>query len=255
MSEHSHRPVAIVAGGTGGIGASICQRLASDGYQVVSASRGKTSPGIESHGSILQFTCDVTSEAQCQSLVQETLNSFGRVDSMIYAAIGYHYGAPERHDAATINGVFAANVFGAHLLSSACYSMAMKGAGGGAICFLGSTAGSLALPNRSAYCASKAALAGLCRALAVDWARFNIRVNCVSSAYVATDLEMSGASSGEWGYTIDDLRHRIPLGRLAQPREIAAAVAWLIGQESTYVSGVELLVDGGWSAWAGHGER
>ena len=248
------RPVVIVAGGTGGVGSAICQRLAGDGYQVVSVSRGMTAPGAESTANVRQVTCDVTSEAACRLLARTTADRYGRIDSMVYAAIGYHQGPPESHNAAVIAEVFAANVFGAHLLSAACYSAAMKQAGRGAICFLGSTAGSLALPGRSAYCASKAALVGLCRALAVDWARANIRVNCVTTGYVATELEVAGAASGEWGHGVDDLCRRIPLRRLARPAEIAAAVAWAIGCEAAYLSGSELVVDGAWSAWAGFGQ-
>jgi NAD(P)-dependent dehydrogenase (short-subunit alcohol dehydrogenase family) len=175
------------------------------------------------------------------------------VDALVYAAIGYHHGKPEEHDSATIKEVFAANVFGAHLLSSACFTMAMEQAGGGSICFLGSTAGSLALPGRSSYCASKAALSGLSRALATDWAYASVRVNSVITSYVATDLEVAGAASGAWGHSMADVRRRVPLGRPAEPGEIAAAVAWLIGTESPYVSGSELVVDGAWSAWAGFG--
>ena len=195
----------------------------------------------------------MTSEDQCRTLVRSVLGNFGRVDAMVYAAIGYHQGSPEDHDSATITQVFAVNVFGAHLLSSACFTMAMKNAGQGSICFLGSTAGSLALPGRAAYCASKAALPGLARALAIDWAYANVRVNCVTTAYVATELETGGAESGQWGHDMTDVRRRIPLGRMAEPGEIAAAVAWVIGEQSPYVSGSDLVVDGAWSAWAGFG--
>jgi NAD(P)-dependent dehydrogenase (short-subunit alcohol dehydrogenase family) len=252
--KFAERPVVVVAGGTGGIGSAICQRLSNDGFQVVSAARGKTLATAQTISNILQINCDVTMEADCRSLVRQTMERFGRVDSMVYAAIGYYHGTPESHDYTTIKNVFDANVIGALLLSSACYSMAMKKAGKGGICFLGSTAGSLALPNRAAYCASKAALLGLCKALAVDWARFNVRVNCVTTSYVATELEMAGAASGDWGYNIDELCRRIPSGRLARPSEIAAAVAWLISDEAIYLSGSELLVDGAWSAWCGHGK-
>ena len=248
------RPVAIVAGGTGGIGSAVCDRLARDGWQVISAARGHTTaPPAASATRIQQRACDVTSEPECQALAQSAVSSFGRLDALVYAAIGYHQGTPEEHDAATIREVFAANVIGAHLLSSACFTRAMRAAGGGSICFLGSTAGSLAMPGRSAYCASKAALPGLCRALATDWAHANVRVNCVTTAYVATELEITGAESGEWGHSMADVRRRIPLGRPAEPAEIAAAVAWVIGADAPYVSGSELLVDGAWSAWAGFG--
>jgi 3-oxoacyl-[acyl-carrier protein] reductase len=247
-------PVVIVAGGTGGIGSAVCERLAGSGWHVVSAARGHTeAPSPQTAGRIHRQACDVTSEDECRALVRSVLGNFGRVDAVVYAAIGYHRGSPEEHDSATITQVFAANVFGAHLLSSACFTMAMKDAGGGSICFLGSTAGSLALPGRAAYCASKAALSGLTRALAIDWAYANVRVNCVTTAYVATELETAGAESGEWGHDLADVRRRVPLGRLAEPQEIAAAVAWVIGAESPYVSGSELVIDGAWSAWAGFG--
>jgi D-arabinitol 2-dehydrogenase len=116
------------------------------------------------------------------------------MDAMVYAAIGYHQGRPEDHDAAAITQVFAVNVFGAHLLSSACFIMAMKDTGQGSICFLGSAAGCLALPGRAAYCASKAALPRLARALAIDWAYANVRVNCVTTAVIASKPQRAVAT-------------------------------------------------------------
>ncbi|NMC60206.1 MAG: SDR family oxidoreductase [Candidatus Methanofastidiosa archaeon] len=253
MQIGNDKPVVIVAGGTGGIGNVVCKRLAGDGYQVISASRGKTVPNTKNEDNIIQIACDVTSENDCHILVQTAVDLFGRVDCMVYAVIGYYYGLPQSHSAIKIGEVFASNVFGAHLLSSACYLHAMKKAKKGSICFIGSTVSTLALPNRSAYCASKAALVGLCRALAIDWARSGVRVNCVTTAYVATELEINGAKNEEWGHGLDDLIQRIPLGRLANPKEIASAVAWVISEESSYLTGSELIVDGGWSAFAGLG--
>jgi 3-oxoacyl-[acyl-carrier protein] reductase len=249
----SEKRVAIVAGGTGGIGSAICERLRADGCEVVSASRWLTIPlPTESQG-IHQLKCDITSENECKELVQRTLETFGRVDCMAYAAIGYHQGAPESHNAAKLHDIFSANVYGAFFLSTCCFSLAMKSAKNGSICFIGSSSERNILPGRAAYCASKAAMSGLCRALAVDWAYAKVRVNSVVAAYVGTALELSGAESGTWGHSLDDMVRRTPLGSLAAPEQIAAAVAWIMSPEAAHVTGAELAVDGGWAAWSGFG--
>jgi 2-deoxy-D-gluconate 3-dehydrogenase len=250
----SGKLVAIVAGGTGGIGAAICRRLRDDGYEVVSAARWRTSAVPSNEPGITQICCDVTSPAECESLVQSTLDRFGRIDGVVYAVIGYYLGPPESHDAQTVHEVFAANVYGALYLSSCCFSLAMKQAECGSVCFIGSTAAVNILPGRAAYGASKAALVGLCRALAVDWAYANVRVNTVSPAYVSTPLELLGAASGEWGHSLEELLRRTPSGRLSRPEDVAEAVAWMLSPASSCVTGSDLVIDGGWSAWSGFGK-
>lgn len=252
--KHLNKPVVIIAGGTGGIGNIVCNTMAKAGYQVVCVSRGITKPEFPFVEGVCLKKCDVTSLQQCDKLVLETIKEYDRVDCLIYAAIGYFYGSPEEHSEDAMNEVFQGNIFGAHYLSSACVKHFMKEQKTGNICFIGSTAGEQILHNRAAYCSSKAALKVLMKALAVDWAKYNIRVNMVTTSYVATALEMNGAESQEWGHTLSDIMKRTPMKRPAYPEEIAEAIKWIVSTSPQYLTGSDILVDGGWTAWSAFGE-
>ena len=98
---------------------------------------------------------------------------------------------------------------------------------------------------RAAYCASKSGVDGLVRALAVEWAPFGIRVNAVAPGTVATEMQQSMVASGR--ISMDGYLARIPMGRIADPSEIADAVIYLASPRASYVTGVVLPVDGGWA--------
>ena len=122
----------------------------------------------------------------------------------------------------------------------------MAGAGGGVIVNLGSIYSVVAAPNRLAYVATKAAVAMMTKALALEWAPLGIRVNAVAPGYVDTDLVRSLAAEGK----IDTaaMARRTPLGRLARPEEVADAILFLMEPRSAYITGQVLGVDGGWTA-------
>ena len=126
----------------------------------------------------------------------------------------------------------------------------LKAAGGGTIVNVSSAAGLSPLEHRVAYCASKAGLQMASKALAMEAAAFNIRVNVVCPGAVETDLFRSSFASAFDGAADENaireaVRSRYALHRIAEPEEIAAAIAWLSGAESSYVTGVALAVDGG----------
>ena len=143
------------------------------------------------------------------------------------------------------NRVLAVNLTGPMLVMQAAYPF-LKAAGGGTIVNVSSAAGLSPLQNRTAYCASKAALQMAGKALAIEGAAFNIRVNTVCPGAVETVLfrsSIDAAADPDAAY--EAVRARYALRRIAEPEEIAAAILWLTSAESSYVTGTALAVDGG----------
>ena len=116
---------------------------------------------------------------------------------------------------------------------------------GSSIVMVSSICASQGFGARAAYCASKSGVDGLVRALAVEWAPFGIRVNAVAPGTVATEMQQSMVASGR--ISMDGYLTRIPMGRIADPSEIADAVIYLASPRASYVTGVVLPVDGGWA--------
>ena len=120
-------------------------------------------------------------------------------------------------------------------------------ASGGAIVFITSTNAEAAFPRRAAYCSAKAGVAMLTKVLAVEWAEKRIRVNAVGPAYVATEMTQRNIAAGNVNEA--QIKARIPLGRLAQPNDVADAVSFLLSEQASFITGHSLYVDGGWLAY------
>jgi NAD(P)-dependent dehydrogenase (short-subunit alcohol dehydrogenase family) len=118
---------------------------------------------------------------------------------------------------------------------------------GGAIVFITSTNAEAAFPRRAAYCSAKAGAAMLTKVLAIEWAAQRIRVNAVGPAYVATEMTQRNIEAGNINET--QIKARIPLGRLAQPTDVADAVSFLLSDQASFITGQSLYVDGGWLAY------
>jgi 3-oxoacyl-[acyl-carrier protein] reductase len=125
--------------------------------------------------------------------------------------------------------------------------------GGGVIVNVSSITGHVGLERRAAYTAAKHGLEGLTKALAAEWSPRGVRVVAVAPAYVATDLVAGTMAAG--AFTERDIEGRTPLGRLAEPEEVARVVAFLASEEASYVTGSSVLVDGGWVADGGWERR
>jgi len=238
--------VAVVTGGTRGIGFAVAEALVREGAGLVVCGREAerveaAAAELESRGAtVAGFACDVTDPAQIDMLFAETERLFGRLDVCVADAGVCPEAMLDDLDAAFVDGVFAVNVRGL-LLTTQAAARLMRSAGGSVV-HLGSVSGVVTGPEggESVYEASKAAVHALTRACAIELAPHGIRVNAVAPGWVETDMTAD---------TSDDLRatwvSRIPFGRFARPEEIAAAVLFLAGDDASGITGTTLVVDGG----------
>jgi len=261
MPEEGTQPlsgrVAIVTGSSSGIGAAIARELARRGMRVVVTSRSPeraaaTVAGIEREGgTALGLAVELTDAEGPARMVQRTLDAYGRLDALVNNA-----GAGQVADSETLALADWQRIIDLDLSAPfRCAQAAarpMLAAGRGVIVNVSSLLGHLGLARRAAYGAAKHGLEGLTKTLAVEWARRGVRVVSVAPAYVATELLAGTSKAG--GFTLEEVAHRTPLGRLAEPDEVARVVAFLVSDDASYVTGSSVLVDGGWIAdggWAG----
>jgi len=249
-------PVAIVTGAAEGIGWATAQALARDGYRValLDLSDHTVQARAAELGAVhLGLACDVSSEAAVTQAVAAVQARFGRIDVLVNnAGIGDQSGSTVDQNAEAFDRVLAVHLRGTFLMSRAVGSVMLQatpqaGSVRGAIVNLGSIASSIGLPTRNAYCTAKAGVLGMTRAMACEWARSGIRVNAVAPGYVNTALVAGLAAKG----MLDGkgIAHRTPLGRMAEPAEIAEAILFLASAKASYITGIVLPVDGGWTAF------
>lgn len=260
---------AIVTGGSRGIGLAIARRLAQDGARVVVAAR--TEKGAQeaaaaiagSGGEALAVACDVRLADDVKRLVTETLERYGRIDIVVNnAGISPRSAEPQEIGEEAWDAILDTNLKGAFLLSTAA-SRDMIPRGSGVIINIASIAGVMPIALESAYCASKAGLIGLTKALAFDWAKYGIRVHAVAPGYIATEMNRgvretaegliergseAGDAEEEFAKSLySSVVGRTLLGRYGVPEEIAEVVAFLASDGARYMTGAVTMVDGGWT--------
>lgn len=239
----SQRPVAIVTGGAQGIGLATAQALIARGDRVVILDLKNAEAAAASLGAgTLGLVCDVTDEAQVEASVTQTMKAFGRIDSLITAAGIVSVAPAMTFDAAEFARVLAVNVTGSFLPARAVAKVMQ----GGSIVLIGSVYGMGGAPMRTAYCASKGAVHIMAQSLAVEWGPLGIRVNVVAPTGTRTPMVQDLIDRGL--YDLAGVKGRTPLGRIAEPEEIAAAAAFFCSPAASMISGVILPVDGGWTA-------
>jgi NAD(P)-dependent dehydrogenase (short-subunit alcohol dehydrogenase family) len=243
--------VVLVTGGTSGIGKATAMAFAEAGAKVVLTGRREKEGSevvsqITKVGGTASFCkADFSKDADVQAAVDFTVKTYGRLD-VAFNNAGVEAGGPLSEITEDVyKKVFDINVWG--VLNSMKHEVAaMLKSGGGAIVNTSSTFGHVGAAQATIYVASKHAVEGLTKCIALEFAKQNIRVNAVSPAAIATD--MIDRFAGKEGPGRDGLVALHPVGRLGKPEEIAAAVLYLCSDEAKFTTGTSLKVDGGWLA-------
>jgi NAD(P)-dependent dehydrogenase (short-subunit alcohol dehydrogenase family) len=243
---------AVVTGAGAGIGRAIALAFARAGAQVAcadldgDAAKATSAEAAKSGQRSIAVACDVGLEEQVSAAAETVLAEFKALHVLVNAAAGHDpNGTVLDLTFAQWNRVFAVNVGGAFLMSRALLPP-MIAAGGGSIIHIASQLGSVAAPKRPAYCATKGALIQLAKAMAADHAAQNVRVNTLSPGAVETDRLVKRFGDMETARRVSGPKHL--LGRLGQPHEIAAAAVFLASDASSFMTGSDMLVDGGYNA-------
>lgn len=255
MREVSHERVAIVTGAGSGLGQATALALASEGTTVavtelperVDRAEETVQSIIDRGGRALALPLDVRSLESIAMCVSSMTDLFGRIDVLVNNA-----GVNVRRAAFDVSEedwdtVLDVNLKGLFFMAQAAgRRMRDQSPQGGSIINISSIMGLGGYWDRVAYCASKAAVINMGRALAVEWGPLNIRVNAVCPAFVITPLTAPLFEHNP-DFT-EDVMRRTPIGRLPTPEEIAAAVVYLASPGAAVVTGQTLTVDGGWTA-------
>lgn len=239
--------VAIVSGAGSGIGLAVARALSDQGVHVgcLDLDGDAAAAAAASLTAATPLAADVRDEAAVESAVEALMAATGRVDVAVACAGIEQHGTGHDLDLAVYQRIQDVNVLGSlHLARSAARRM-VHGGRGGRIVLIGSINSKVSLPGQVAYATSKGAVLMLGRALAVDFAPDAITVNVVGPGI--TDTPMSAVSLADPERSRRILE-RVPLGRAADPSEIAAAVTFLASPAASYVTGAYLPVDGGWLA-------
>lgn len=243
--------VALVTGATSGIGVVIAQRLIDSGFRVAvtgrSAERGaRVAQQLGERAVFLQS--DITIPGESARLVELVVQELGGLDVLVNNAAIDHTGDLLEVTEEEIRATFETNTFAAmNLLVAA--ARRMRDTGGGAIINVTSRLASIGVPTMGVYSASKGAMLAFTKAAAVDLARYNVRVNAVAPGMTRTPLYQ------DWLDGLPDpageaarVAAAIPLGRIAEPGDVAAVVNFLASPEAAYLTGVSIPVDGGYLA-------
>jgi meso-butanediol dehydrogenase/(S,S)-butanediol dehydrogenase/diacetyl reductase len=239
--------VAIITGGGSGIGKAIAMVFVREGAEVLIAGRdGEKLAGAAAKigGECLAVSADVSSAGGVQKLVKAAVEKFKRIDILVNNAAVLLPGTAESLTEEDFDQTMAINVRGLWLMSRAVLPH-MRSGGGGSIINVGSVLGLVGARNRVAYSASKGAMVAMTKAMALDHAAENIRVNCICPGIVATEMVAK--------FNTDEAvrKQRLalhPMGRFGEPGDIASAAVFLASEESGWTTGGVLTIDGGYSA-------
>ena len=239
-------PVALITGGARGLGRALVGAFAAAGYEVAACGRNEPEPGgPDGPLGAAWWTCDVRDPAQAAATVEAVAGRFGRIDVLVNNAGGTPYAEAATMSPRLAERIVTLNLLGPFYMAQPANAVMQAQAGGGVVLNIGST--SAQRPSRAVapYVAAKAGLVGLTRALAVEWSP-KVRVNLVTPGLLRTELVEQ-----TYGTRADAVEATVPAGRFATGADVAAACLALCGPGLAYVTGAELVVDGGgeYPAW------
>ncbi len=224
--------IALVTGASGGIGAAIAARLATDGWEVVAVARRPPEPRPADFRA-----CDLTDADATRALI----GGLPRIDALVNAAGAAGTNPVDTSDDALWHRIVAANLHTTYHCCSA--AQARLPDGSGRIVNIASTLGLRGVPDQTAYCAAKHAVIGYTRALALALAPRGITVNAICPGW--TDTAMAASRFAALGITREQAAAGMPTGRIVAPEEVAAAAAFLLSLEAASITGHALPIDGG----------
>lgn len=242
--------VVIVTGGSQGIGLTLAKTLAKAGAQIVIVNRRPSegeaaAKGIrEAGGSAISIPADVSKKKSVEEMVEKTLERYGRIDALVNCA-----GVIVRKSAIETterdwDWTMDINLKGLFLCCQAIGKQMIQQKRG-KIINISSVAASFGLMNRAPYCASKAGVAQLTRALALEWAKYGICINAIGPGIIRTSLSDAYIKSDQ--ERCEKMIQKIPLGRFGKPEDLAGITLFLASDASDYLTGQTLYVDGGYT--------
>ena len=245
--------VSLVTGASRGIGKSIALALAREGSAValncsVSVEAGEeVATEIRGLGqSAMVIRADVSSKTEVDAMVKRVVDEFGKIDILVNNAGMSVVEASEELEERRWRRGIDVMLTGVFFCSQAAGKEMIKQRSG-KIINIASVNGIVAFPERVCYSCAKAGVIQLTKVLGCEWARYNINVNAVAPGYVQTHLVEDLVEKG--ALDVEELATRTPLGRLAEPEEVADVVIFLASEESKYMEGQTIVIDGGWSGY------
>ena len=230
--------VAIVTGGTRGLGRQIAARLAVAGCSV--AVCGRNAPDDLPEG-VTFYQADIRDADQAKAFVDAVATKFGRVDILVNNAGGSPHSAIESASPRFIDAVLKLNLVGPLYMAQAVYPH-MKAQKGGSIVNIASVSGARPSPGTTVYGAAKAGLLNLTQSLAQEWGSDGVRVNAIIAGLMTTENAEETYGDAEAQAAVG---RSMPLGRMGEGDDLAGAVMWLSSSDAAWVSGARLQVDGG----------
>jgi NAD(P)-dependent dehydrogenase (short-subunit alcohol dehydrogenase family) len=241
---------AVITGGNRGLGKAIASALGAAGANIVLVARDKyvlasAAEEVRSTGAeVSAFPADVTDEKQVFQLQQDVHGRIGNVDILVNNAGINIRKSVEHFTLAEWNSVLATNLTAAFLMCRA-FVPGMKGRGYGRILNMASMMGHVSIPGRTAYSTTKAGLLGFTKSLALELAAEGISVVAISPGVFATEMNSAAMKDPEINAQFTS---RIPLGHWGNPEDIGKLAAYLCSDGAGYITGTDILIDGGWTA-------
>jgi len=244
--------VAIVTGAAAGIGEATARLFAAEGARVVVADfngEGAKAVADAIGDDAIAVTVDVRSDADVRAMLAKSREAFGRLDILVNNAGKGLIGDVVTTEEADWDDIISTNLKSVYLCSKHAIPL-LRATGGGSIVNIASNVAQVGIRNRAAYVASKGGVASLTRAMALDHAADNIRVNAVAPGVIwSSYYERMLKTVPDPDAFIAGLKARSPMARMGQPGEIASLVLWLASEESSFATGGLFTVDGGMTAW------